>query len=191
MEHGICQHGTRHSVIPSPGAMTCSMRTNSASFDDSQSSWVDVPPEAAEAVSTTVGDTDADVLEGMASLLDKSLLQRTERDGGEPRFAMLETIREYGLEVLASGGEAQATRQAHAAYYLALAEQAEPELSGPQQLTWFEQLEREHDNLRAALSWFQEQSSDGQSSELALRLCGALWQFWLIRGYVSEGRQWL
>jgi predicted ATPase len=126
--------------------------------------------EAVEAVSTAVGDTDADVLEGMASLLDKSLLQRTERDGEESRFAMLETLREYGLERLAPGGEAQATRQAHARYYLALAERAEPQLSSPQQLSWFERLEREHDNLRAALSWFLEQGSDGQSSALALRL---------------------
>ncbi len=147
--------------------------------------------EAAEAVSTAVGDTDADVLEGMASLLDKSLLQRTERDGEEPRFAMLETIREYGLEVLASGGEAQATRAAHAAYYLALAEQAEPQLSGPQQLSWFERLEREHDNLRAALSWFLEQGAAGQNNKLALRLGGALSQFWWLRGYVSEGWHWL
>lgn len=148
-------------------------------------------PEAGEAVSTAVGDTDADVLEGIASLLDKGLLQRTGRDGQEPRFVMLETIRKYGLEMLASSGEAQATRQAHATYYLALAEQAELELSGPQQISWFERLEREHDNLRAALSWFLEQGSDGQSRELALRLSGALWQFWDIRGYISEGRHWL
>ena len=148
-------------------------------------------PEAIEAVSTTAGDTDADVLEGIASLLDKSLLQRTERDGKEPHYVMLETIREYGLEALTSGGEAEATREAHAAYYLALAEQADPELSGPQQIIWFERLEREHDNLRAALSWFLEQGSDGQNRELALRLSGALSQFWLLRGYVSEGRQWL
>src|SRR5438105_7277232 len=134
--------------------------------------------QAVEAVSTAVGDTDADVLEGMASLLDKSLLQRTERDDGEPRFAMLETIREYGLETLASGGEAQATRQAHAAYYLTLVEQAEPQLSGPHQLSWFKRLEREHDNLRAALSWFLAPSSHGQSSELGLRLSGALSRFW-------------
>jgi predicted ATPase len=147
--------------------------------------------EAAEAVSTAVDDTDADVLEGMASLLDKSLLQRTERDGEEPRFVMLEIIREYGLEVLASEREAQATRTAHAAYYLALAEQAEPELSGPQQLSWFERLEREHDNLRAALSWFLEQDSERRRSELALRFSGALSRFWEIRGYVSEGRRWL
>jgi len=104
---------------------------------------------------------------------------------------MLETIREYGLEMLASCGEAQAAHQAHAAYYLALAEQAEPELSGPQQILWFERLEREHGNLRAALIWFLEQGSERQSSELALRFSGALQRFWAIRGYVSEGRQWL
>jgi predicted ATPase/DNA-binding CsgD family transcriptional regulator len=147
--------------------------------------------EAVEAVSTASGDTDAAVLEGMASLLDKSLLQRIERDGEEPRFGMLETIREYGLEVLASGGEAQATRAAHAAYYLALAEQAEPELNGPQQISWFERLEREHDNLRAALSWLLEQGSDTKNKELALRLSGILMQFWSLRGYVSEGRKWV
>jgi tetratricopeptide (TPR) repeat protein len=147
--------------------------------------------EAVGALSMAVGDTDANVLEGMASLLEKSLLQRTERDGEELRFAMLETLREYGLEALASAGEAQATHEAHALYYLALAEQAEPELSGSQQLSWFERLEHEHDNLRAALSWLLEQGSDGQSKELALRLGIALLQFWFIRGYESEGRRWL
>src|SRR5439155_21970395 len=95
------------------------------------------------------------------------------------------------LEVLASGGEAEAMHEAHATYYLALAEQAEPELSGPQQISWFERLEREHDNLRSALSWFLEQGSERQSSELALRLGGALSQLWFIRGYVSEGQYWL
>jgi ATP/maltotriose-dependent transcriptional regulator MalT len=148
-------------------------------------------PEAVEAIVTVVGETDIDVLEGMASLLDKSLLQRAGKDGEEPRFGMLETIREYGLEVLASSGEGQATRQAHAAYYLALAEQAEPQLTSQQQLTWFERLEQEHDNLRAALSWFLEQGADEQRSEFSLRLSGALSQFWEIRGYVDEGRHWL
>jgi predicted ATPase/tRNA A-37 threonylcarbamoyl transferase component Bud32 len=123
--------------------------------------------EAVEAVSTAVGDTDADVLEGMASLLDKSLLQRTERDSGEPRFAMLETIREYGLEALASGGEVEVTRCAHAMYYLRLSEQAEPELSGPQQLSWFERLEREHDNLRAALNWLEARNEAETALQLA------------------------
>jgi predicted ATPase/class 3 adenylate cyclase/DNA-binding CsgD family transcriptional regulator len=147
--------------------------------------------EAVESVSTAFDDAEADVLERMASLLDKSLLQRSEQDGNELRFAMLETLREYGLEMLASAGEAQATHKAHAAYYLTLAEQAEPKFTGPQQLTWFERLEREHDNLRAALSWLLKQSSERQSNELALRLAGALWNFWFIRGHVSEGRRWL
>jgi len=147
--------------------------------------------DAVEAVFSAVGDSDASVLEGMISLVDKSLLQQTGQDDEEPRFAMLETIRAYGLEALASCGEAQATHEAHAAYYLALAEQAEPELSGPQQLSWFERLEQEHDNLRAALSWLLEQGTDGQSNELTLRLGGALSQFWEIRGYVHEGWHWL
>ena len=131
------------------------------------------------------------MLERVASLLDKSLLRQTEQEGEEPRFAMLETIREYGLEVLASSGEAEAMHQAHAAYWLALAEQAEPQLTSSQQLTWFERLELEHDNLRAALSWFLEQGADEQRSEFSLRLSGALSQFWEIRGYVDEGRHWL
>jgi len=146
---------------------------------------------AVEAVSSAVGDSDVNVLEGMISLVDKSLLQQTGRDGEEPRFTMLETIREYGLEALTASGEAPATRQAHAAYYLTLAEQAEPAFTGPQQLTWFDRLEREHDNLRAALSWLLERGSDGQSNELTLRLAAALWNFWFIRGHVSEGRRWL
>jgi predicted ATPase/DNA-binding CsgD family transcriptional regulator len=147
--------------------------------------------EAVEAMSSAVGDTGANVLEGLISLVNKSLLQQIERDGQEPRFAMLETIREYGLEALASAGEAPATYQAHAAYYLALAEQAEPGFSGPQQLRWFEQIEQEHDNLGAALSWLLEQGSDRQSSELALRFSSALHGFWATRGYASEGRHWL
>jgi predicted ATPase/DNA-binding CsgD family transcriptional regulator len=147
--------------------------------------------EAVEAVSSAVGDTGTNVLEGLISLIDKSLLQQTAQEGEEPRFAMLETIREYGLEALALCGEAEATRQAHAAYYLALAEQAEPHLTGPQQLAWFRRLEREHDNLRAALTCLLEPGADGQSKELALRLCIALAHFWWMHGYMSEGRMFL
>ena len=90
------------------------------------------------------------VLDSVASLLDKSLLQQREQEGEEPRFLMLETIREYGLEALEASGGLEVTRQAHADYYLALAEDAEPELAGPQQALWLERLEREHDNLRVA-----------------------------------------
>ena len=131
-------------------------------------------------------------LDGVTSLIDKSLLQSTEQSIDameELRFLMLETIREYGLEVLAASGEEAATRQAHAAYYLTLAEQAEQRLVGPQQTLWLEQLEREHDNLRAALRWMLEQGGDGK--EMALRLGGALWNFWWPRGYWSEGRDFL
>src|SRR5207244_6313381 len=110
---------------------------------------------------------------------------------------MLATIRECGLEILASAGEMESTRQAHAAYCLALAEQAELEIGGPQQAAWLERLEREHDNLRAALQWSLEQAEneeatdDERSMETALRLGGALREFWRIHGYISEGRNFL
>ncbi len=149
--------------------------------------------EAAEAVCAAGGDASAgladSVLDGVASLIDKSLLQQTEQEGEEPRLRMLETIREYGMEALVAHGELQATRQAHAAYYLRLAEQAEPELEGAQQVVWLERLEREHDNLRAALWWSMEQGEIGHSMEMALRLSGALKQFWVVRGHWSEGRK--
>ena len=134
------------------------------------------------------------VLERVASLIDKSLLQQTEREGEEPRLVMLETIREYGLAALATSGEMEITRQAHAAYYLALAEAAEPELVGPQQAVWLERLEREYDNLRAALQWSLEQAGEEearQRHELALRLAAALMRFWTGRGHYREGQDFL
>src|SRR5207248_11529845 len=132
------------------------------------------------------------------SLIDKSLLQQIEQEEDEPRLMMLETIREYALECLTTSGEMQATRHAHAAYYLALAEKAEPALFGAQQAMWLERLEQEHDNLRAALAWLLEQAEgmeDEQSArdarEMALRLGGALRRFWMIHGHYSEGRNFL
>ncbi len=150
--------------------------------------------EAVEGLYTALGEIPADVLDGVASLIDKSLLRQTEQEGEEPRLLMLATIREYGLEVLASAGEMESTRRAHAAHYLALAEQAELELGGPQQGVWLERLEREHDNLRAALQWSLEQAGEEgaqQRRELALRLAGALHTFWWTRGHWSEGRNFL
>jgi predicted ATPase/DNA-binding CsgD family transcriptional regulator len=147
--------------------------------------------EAIEAVCEALGDEPGRVFDGVASLLDKSLLYQQAQGDEEPRLMMLETIREYGLERLASGGEAHATRAAHAAYYLRLSEQAEPQLEGQEQINWFQRLEREHDNLRAALTFLVEQGSARESKELALRLAGALWRFWLVHGHVSEGRHWL
>ena len=146
--------------------------------------------EAVEAVCVTSGNEDQaeQILDTIASLLDKSLLQQMEQEGGEPRFTMLETIREYGLERLIANGEIEATRQAHAEYYLALAEKAEPELAGPQQATWFDRLEREHDNLRAVMEWCLEREDSGQRIEMALRLAGALRQFWEVRAHRDEGQ---
>jgi len=151
---------------------------------------------AVEAVCSALGDGDGavPVLDVVASLIDKSLLQQVEQvgeEGKEPRLRLLETIREYGLECLAASGEMEVTRQAHAAYYLWLAEEGEPELLGPQQAVWLQRLEGEHDNLRAALRWSLEQGETGQSQEMALRLSAALWWFWLVRGHRSEGRAFL
>jgi predicted ATPase/class 3 adenylate cyclase len=143
--------------------------------------------EAAEEVCDADGGLELDVLDGVESLLDKSLLRRQEEAEEEPRFYMLETIREYATERLEESGEAEAVRCPHAEHYLGLAEEAEFELKGPHQLEWFERLEAEHDNLRAALSWALEH----EEADLGLGLAGALWWFWLVRGHVSEGRRWL
>jgi predicted ATPase/DNA-binding CsgD family transcriptional regulator/predicted metal-dependent hydrolase len=130
--------------------------------------------------------TEFEPVDGVASLLAQSLVQREEARDGESRFTLLETIREYGLERLAASGEAEITRRAHAMHFLTLAEQAESGLTGPDQVTWLDRLEREHDNLRAALAWSAE-SVDGE--EFGLRLAAALWQFWEIRGHITEGRR--
>jgi ATP/maltotriose-dependent transcriptional regulator MalT len=138
-------------------------------------------------VCNAIEDPPADTLDGLTSLSDKSLLRQEEGVDGEPRFAMLETIREYALECLAASGEVGGIQSTHTAYYLALAEEAEPELNGAEQRAWLERLEVEHANLRAALSW----SLQREDRETALRLGGALWRFWLSQGHLSEGRRWL
>lgn len=123
------------------------------------------------------------VLDGVASLIDKSLLQQIEQEAAEPRVVMLETIREFGREALAAAGEAEVTQQAHAAYYQELAEAAEQAWNGPQQAAWFGRLEQEHDNLRAAMNWLLEQGE----AEMALRLGTALWWFWYAQEHLQEG----
>src|ERR687885_1938696 len=106
---------------------------------------------------------------------------------GESRFVMLELIREYALERLEASGEADALRRQHATVALALAEAAEPELRGPRQGMWLQRLEAEHENLAAALQW----ALQAQQGAMAMRLAGALWQFWYLHGHPVEGRRWL
>jgi predicted ATPase/serine/threonine protein kinase/DNA-binding CsgD family transcriptional regulator len=139
--------------------------------------------EAAEAVCTTPGDITTPVLEVVASLLDKHLLYQREQDTQELRLQLLEIIREYGLEALSACGELEACQEAHAAYYLRLAEQAEPALTGPLQTTWQQRLERELENFRAAFHVLLDRGE----TESALRLMAALRQFWFLGGYSSEG----
>ncbi len=126
------------------------------------------------------------LLDGLTSLVDKSLLQ-TQPVNGSPRLSMLETIREFGLEQLAQKNELEAVQRAHADYYLSLAEETEQHLTGREQKAWLNRLEREQDNLRAALRWGIEL----HEANFVLRLAGALWQYWNLRGQWSEGRRWL
>src|SRR6266566_4920529 len=128
------------------------------------------------------------VLEQLAQLLDKNLVQAQQDTGGEPRFSMLETIHEYAQEQLAASGEEAAVQERHAHYFLRLAEEAEPHLFRPEWESWLEQLEREDGNLREALAW-SKANKDG--FEIGLRLAGALYYYWFLLGYLHEGRTWL
>ena len=127
-----------------------------------------------------------DSLDLLIALVDKSLVRRGPDAGGQTRYAMLETVREFGLERLAASGEEPAARDAHADWCTALARRADPELSGPAQATWFARLEAEHPNFRAALTWLREQGD----AERGLILASALTWFWSSRGYLREAAAW-
>jgi predicted ATPase/class 3 adenylate cyclase len=160
--------------------------------------------EAAEAICVApkwAEPMDLDLLEGMGSLVDQNLVQQRE-EGDEARFGLLHVIREYALEQLEAcdgldehdghdehdeRAEPEALRRAHAVYFLALAERAESELTGPDVGAWMDRLEREHDNLRAALGWAQTRAE----VDTGLRLVAALWRFWWVRGHLREGRAWV
>ena len=142
--------------------------------------------EAAEAVGAGDGIEEGDVVELFLMLVDKSLVVSEAEEGGF-RYGMLEPLRQYARERLEESGEAQATKRVHAEYFLALAEEAEPRLWESGDKAWFDRLKKEHDNMRAALSWTLEH----EEAELALRLSGALRWFWRARGYYGEGRRWL
>jgi predicted ATPase/class 3 adenylate cyclase len=141
---------------------------------------------AAEFLGNLRGDVSG-VVDALASLVDKNLLQQVTGSDGEARLVMLETIREYALDRLANSADEEETRRAHAAYFLNLAEQAKTELAGPNQASWLNRLDADYGNLREALRFSQEQGD----AETGLRLAGALWGFWLERGHLSEGRRWL
>jgi tetratricopeptide (TPR) repeat protein len=178
--------------------------------------------QAAEAIAQVAGLAGNTVLDGVSVLLENYLLRQVEQPDGEPRLLLLETIREFGLECLASAGELELSRTAHAQYYLALAEEAAPQLRGAawpsdfhavmphiaeeaalqwpaaEQTRWVERLEREQENLRAALSFLLEQAQVQAGTqgaerqvERALRLCVALSWFWHIRGSGREGLSFL
>jgi predicted ATPase/DNA-binding winged helix-turn-helix (wHTH) protein len=140
--------------------------------------------EAAEAVCNTGCDLGIDLFDGLSSLVDKNLIQRLDRPEAESRFTMLETIREYALERLAASGDESATRRAHAAYCLVLAEEGNPELSAEERSAWLRRCDLEIDNYRAALDWLLR----AQELEWTLRLSMALFRFWDMREHLSEGR---
>jgi predicted ATPase/DNA-binding XRE family transcriptional regulator len=155
--------------------------------------------EAAESVvgEISLGSDSGHVLGGLESLVRKNLIQQEAQANGTHRFRMLSTIKEYALEQLAAGVPTNAypkddptrcddvddVKRRHAAYFLQLAEKAEPELKKPGQLAWLDLLEVEHDNVRAALTW-----TLSNEPLIGLRLAGAMWRFWWARGFISEGR---
>ena len=143
--------------------------------------------EAAAVVAAAPGDPGFDPFEGIAALTDQSLLDRSEGPDGEPRFGMLETVREYGLELLAASGEETGVREAHAAYFLEMAKEARASFEGPDRPAARDWVEREHDNLRAALTFAFERGD----AETVQRLAAELARFWVVLGYITEGRGWL
>jgi predicted ATPase/DNA-binding SARP family transcriptional activator/DNA-binding CsgD family transcriptional regulator len=143
--------------------------------------------EAAEGACSGGSIEREDILDLLGGLVDKSLVVAGASSGGAMRYRMLEPIRQYASERLEERGDAEAIERAHAEYFLALAEEAEPMLWGADDAKWLDTLEEEHDNMRAALSW----AISHEEVELALRLGGALRWFWYMRGYYGEGRTWL
>jgi tetratricopeptide (TPR) repeat protein len=142
--------------------------------------------EAAETVCEP-GGFGLDALEGLTSLVGNSLVRTTGPAEGHPRFSMLETIREFGRERLEADGDLELVLRRHAGYFLGLAVEAEPHLTGEDQGAWLDRCEREHANLRAALRW----AVDAGEADRAQEAAGALWRFWQQRGHLAEGRRWL
>jgi predicted ATPase len=147
---------------------------------------------AAQAVGNAAGDLGVDVLDLVAALVDQSLVRSVEGLDSDPRFGMLETIREYSLEQLAASGEAEAIRRQHGRFFLALAERADAQLRGAEQASWLLRLEVDYANLRAALAWSlaMEGQVNNYDQEQGVRLAGALSWFWHVRVRYNEARRW-
>ncbi len=141
--------------------------------------------EAAEAVAGAAGGPAVDLLDGLGALVDQSLVRLADEPDGTRRFDMFESIREFAAEMLEAAGEVDAVRAAHADVFLALAEEAAAQILGSEQRAWLDHLERDHDNLRAALAW----AIDRPAPDVAVRLAFALWRFWQQRGYLVEARR--
>jgi predicted ATPase/transcriptional regulator with XRE-family HTH domain len=139
------------------------------------------------AQSSVYSPPSTDTLETLAALVEQSLVVAEAREDGTTRYRLLAAVREFAREQLAAHREGEEARRRHAEHYLALAERAEHELSGPEQATWLDRLEREHDNVRMALPW----SLAAGRTDLAVRFGWALHIFWAMRGYHREGRRWM
>ncbi len=143
--------------------------------------------ESAEALALETGEPAFDVLDGIASLVDQSLVRVMDSQAAEPRYLMLETILEFAQSCLRETGEEISARNAHAKWFLQMAEESEPHLTGPDSKKWLDGLERELDNLRSALQWLLQT----HHAEWSFRMGTALWRFWAIRGFLPEGMQTL
>jgi predicted ATPase/DNA-binding XRE family transcriptional regulator len=143
--------------------------------------------EGGEAVGEGGAVEKEEILSLVGNLVEQSLVVAEGTPDGSVRYGMLEPVRQYALEKLQESGEKERVRRLHALWYTRFAEHAEKELTGPDQGEWFDRLETEHDNLRAALLW----SLEGNEPDIGLRLAAALWRMWNARGFMQEGRGWL
>jgi predicted ATPase/DNA-binding CsgD family transcriptional regulator len=143
--------------------------------------------EAAEAIASGDGVEEEEILDLLSGLVEKSLVVTELRQESGIRYRMLEPVRQYAWEKLEEGGESETVLCRHAEFFLALAERARPRLRGPEDAEWLERLEREHDNMRAALSWGLESGE----IKVALRLAGTLGTFWHAHSHSDSGRKWL
>ncbi|GHO96617.1 hypothetical protein KSF_066650 [Reticulibacter mediterranei] len=188
----------RNDVTTVPERQRTLYNTVKWSYDllDQQDKWLfrhlsvftgSVSLDTIEAFFDTGEHSELDIVNRVIVLLENSLLQCTDWGSVNPRFAMLETIRKYGLECLRKDGELEESQRSHAIFYLHIAEKAASYLTGPQQDIWLQQLEQDQTNLRAALEWLVTHKETG----LALRFCEAFGKFCGLRGYWTEEQQWL